>query len=351
VPTRLKLNLISDERLLDTRICDLPIRIKGSFIEPHIKRLYHELNARGIRFKPHVWLSAEWFTPDGVPGFAIPFYLAHPRLMKLERKQMLSVEGGAASGFLADVSDKSGAQCMRILRHEAGHAIDNAYRLHFKRQWRQTFGSFAAAYPRHYKPKPNSRRFVLNLHRWYAQAHPAEDFAETFAVWLQPRSNWRRRYRGWQALPKLEYVDHLLQEIAGTRPKNRVRKKIETLPEIRITLREHYDRRREKYAFKWPAFLDNDLRRIFSSEARHRTRETAASFIRRVVPEIHQLVLEGTGVHVYSVDHITELMVERAAKLKLRTVGREEHVKRQLMLMLAVQTLNVVHSGYYRIAL
>src|SRR5206468_11081453 len=107
-----------------------------------------------------------------------------------------------------------------------------------------------------YKPKPNSRRYVLNLDAWYAQAHPAEDFAETFAVWLQPRSNWRRRYRGWPALRKLEYVDELLNEVAGTRPRNRVRRKIETLPDIRITLREHYDRKRKKYAFEWPAYLD-----------------------------------------------------------------------------------------------
>src|SRR2546430_9616770 len=143
VPARFKWSLISDERLLDTRICDLPIRIKGSFLEPHIKRLYSELNDRGIRFKPHVWLSAEWFTPDGVPGFAIPFYLAHPRLMKLERKQMLEVEGGT------DLS------CMRILRHEAGHAIDNAYRLHFKRQWVRSFGCLACAYSQIDNSKPN----------------------------------------------------------------------------------------------------------------------------------------------------------------------------------------------------
>ena len=101
---------LSDEQLLDLRICDLPIKIKGSFLEPHIIRLYGELNDRGIRFKPHVWLSEEWFSPDGVPGIAIPFYLAHPRLMKLERKQMLEIEGGTDT------------ECMRILRHEAGHA-------------------------------------------------------------------------------------------------------------------------------------------------------------------------------------------------------------------------------------
>jgi hypothetical protein len=170
-------------------------------------------------------------------------------------------------------------------------------------------------------------------------------------VWLQPRSNWRRRYRGWPALRKLEYVDELLNEIAGTRPRNRVRKKVETLPEIRLTLREHYDRKREKYAFEWPAYLDNDLRRIFSSEPRHRSRETAASFLRRVAPEVQQLVSEGTGVHGYAIDHVLELMIERAAQLKLRAVGREEQLKRHLMVMLTVQTMNVVHSGYYRIAL
>ena len=339
MPTRFKWSLISDERLLNTRICDLPIRIKGSFIEPHIKRLYRELNDRGIRYKPHMWLSAEWFTPDGVPGFAIPFYLSHPRLMKLERKQMLEVEGGT------DV------ECMRILRHEAGHAIDNAYRLHFKRRWLRTFGSFAAAYPKHYRPKPNSRRFVLNLDRWYAQAHPAEDFAETFAVWLQPRSNWRRRYRGWPALRKLEFVDELLQEIADSRPRNLVRRKIETLSEIRLTLREHYERKRRKYAFEWPAYLDNDLRRIFSQEPRYRSRQTAASFLRRMGREVETLVGEATGVHGYAIGHVLELMIERAGQLKLRVVGREEQAKRQVMIMLTVQTMNLIHSGYQRIAL
>ena len=200
---------LSDEQLLDLRICDLPIKIKGSFLEPHIKRLYSELNSRGIRFKPHVWLAEEWFSPDRVPGIAIPFYLAHPRLMKLERKQMLEIEGGTDT------------ECLRILRHEAGHALDTAFRLHFKRQHRELFGSFAQPYPDFYKPKPKSRKYVLHLPAWYAQAHPAEDFAETFAVWLTPRSQWRRRYRGWPALLKLEYIDELMVDLAGTKPRNR----------------------------------------------------------------------------------------------------------------------------------
>ena len=102
---------ITDRQLLDVRLCDLPLKIEGTRLEQRMEKLYRELNARSIAFKPHVWLGEEWFTPDGVAGFAIPFYLAHPRLMKLERAQMLEVEGA------------SEGECMRILRHEAAHAL------------------------------------------------------------------------------------------------------------------------------------------------------------------------------------------------------------------------------------
>ena len=115
---KLQLDRMTDRQLLELRLCDLPVRIRGTQLEQRIKKLYRELEARSLKFRPHVWLSEEWFTPDGVGGFAIPFYLAHPRLIKLERAQMLEVEGA------------SDAECMRILRHEAGHAIDNAFRLH-----------------------------------------------------------------------------------------------------------------------------------------------------------------------------------------------------------------------------
>ena len=54
---------------------------------------------------------------------------------------------------------------------------------------------------------------MLNLANWYAQSHPIEDFAETFAVWLRPGSRWRSRYADWPALRKLEYVDALMQEV------------------------------------------------------------------------------------------------------------------------------------------
>ena len=160
------------------------------------------------------------------PGIAIPFYLAHPRLMKLEKKMMLDVEGGTWS------------ECMAILRHEAGHAVQHAYQLQRRRRWQQLFGPSSKRYPRYYRPNPASRRYVQHLRLWYAQSHPDEDFAETFAVWLRPRSNWRTRYAGWPALKKLEYVDELMDEIAGKRPLITTRERVDPLHELSETLGE-----------------------------------------------------------------------------------------------------------------
>ncbi|MEZ4270347.1 MAG: putative zinc-binding metallopeptidase [Myxococcota bacterium] len=115
-----------------------------------------------------MWLGEEWFCPAGIPGFAVPFYLAHPRLMRLERKMMLEAEGSNLSW------------CMKLLRHETGHAIQNAFRLHQRRLWQRMFGKSSQAYPKSYQPNPSSRSYVLNLYLWYAQSHPDEDFAETF---------------------------------------------------------------------------------------------------------------------------------------------------------------------------
>ena len=159
-----------------------------------------------MRFRPHCWLAQEWFSPDGIPGIAIPFYLAHKRLMRIERRFMREVEGGNRNWL------------MRILRHEAGHAIDSAYRLRRRKHWRAVFGPASLPYPDTYRPRPGSRRFVQHLGAWYAQAHPTEDFAETFAVWLKPNSQWRREYAGWPAYAKLQFIDQLAQEIGDQRP-------------------------------------------------------------------------------------------------------------------------------------
>ena len=246
-------------------MCDLGLKIEGTQLEGRIEKLYDELEHRGIRFRPHCWLSDEWFSPDGVPGIAIPFYLAHPRLARLERNQMLEVEGGTKEW------------CMRILRHEAGHTIDTAYRLHRRRSWREVFGKSSEPYPDTYQPKPYSKSFVVHLEAWYAQSHPAEDFAETFAVWLKPRSAWRTQYEGWPALRKLEFVDELMHQVRNRKPLVLSRERVDPIRKLRKTLRSHYVEKRARYGIGENNFYDHQLRRLFSDSPEHRKNMAASS--------------------------------------------------------------------------
>jgi hypothetical protein len=328
-----------DEKLLDLRICDLRISIEGSVLEERITDLQKELDARGLTFQPHFWLSGEWFSPDGVPGVAIPFYLAHPRLEKLERAQMLEVEGGTPEW------------CMKILRHEAGHAIDNAYKLRLRRRRQQIFGPSYMQYPQYYTPKPYSKSFVLHLDSWYAQSHPDEDFAETFAVWLNPHSDWQTRYVDWPALKKLEYMDLLMRDLAGKPMIVSTRRKVEPLQSIRKTLRAHYDRKRRHYGLEHPHFYDRDLRKLFSDSPEHAGNMKAARFIARVRREVRRMVAEWTGEYQYTIDRVIENMINRSNELNLRLRGEEDHAKLDFTILLTVQTMNYLSSGRHRVAL
>ncbi|MHC4155352.1 MAG: putative zinc-binding metallopeptidase, partial [Planctomycetota bacterium] len=181
-------------------------QIPGSPLEPLIDQLYEELDAKGIPFHPPCYLADEWLCPDKVPLIGIPFCLAHPRLKQIEQKMMFEVEGG---------TDES---CIKLLRHECGHALNYAYQLYKRTRWRELFGRFSAAYSDSYYYQPYSRRYVVHLEDNYAQAHPDEDFAETFAVWLAPNANWEQKYRGWPVVKKLQYVDGLINKIGDRAP-------------------------------------------------------------------------------------------------------------------------------------
>ncbi len=328
----------SEPRLLNTRLCDLTLRIEGSVIEERKQRLYDELEAKGLRFRPHFWLSLEWFTPDGVPGIAVPFYLAHPRLTQLERQMMLEAEGAPEP------------VCMRILRHEAGHAIDNAFRLHRRRRWKDLFGSFNDPYPDAYRPRPASKRYVHHLNGWYAQAHPAEDFAETFAVWLTPGYPWRKRYAGWPALEKLQYVDELMTELIGQTPPVRTRRHIEPLSEAKLTLAEHYEKKRAHYSVEWPGYYDRDLRRIFEADTKSRARPAASAFLRTHRREFSRKVAEASGLPPYTIDQLMQNMIERCRTLKLRLRESPTRTRERMLLMLTVHTMHIAHAGYFPIA-
>jgi len=180
---------LSDQELLERRISKLGLKLEGTTLEPLIRQLYDELSAKGLTFHPPCHVGDEWFVPIGIPAIFVPFFLVHERLRTLERTMMLEVEGGTKEWF------------MKLMRHEAGHAYTYAYQLTRKKKWRQIFGPTSREEtPDTYRPRPFSRSYVMHLEDWYAQSHPDEDFAETFAVWLTPGLDWRKRYAGWRAL-------------------------------------------------------------------------------------------------------------------------------------------------------
>lgn len=324
----------TNQELLEWRLCDLGLTLEGSGLEAPIDRLYRELEGRKLRLKPHCWISEEWFSPDGVPGIAIPFYLAHPRLKRLERAQILEVEGGTA------------AECLRLLRHEAGHAIQHAFRLHRRKRWRELFGSTTEPYPDYYRPNPGSRRYVVHLPNWYAQSHPDEDFAETFAVWLTPGSRWRRKYLGWPALRKLRYVDQLMHELAGQKPPVRSKARPDPVHRIKTTLDEHYRAKRQRYRALATRAYDQDLLRLFTPIEESSARSpSAAAFLRSHRAEIRRMVARSTGKHELSLDVVLGEMIARSRELKLRAVGPKRQLIVDFSILLAARSVEFLYRG------
>lgn len=327
------------ERLLELRVADLPLRIEGTELAGHIRQLYAELKQRDFDIRPHFWLSDEWFSPDGIPGIAIPFFLAHPRLKRLEREFMLEVEGATR------------AECMKLLRHEAGHALLNAYLLNRRRDWQQHFGRSSTRYPDTYVPRPYSKSYVQHLGNWYAQSHPHEDWAETFAVWLTPGNDWRNRYRDWPALKKLEYVDHLMQEIRAKPPRIRNRRMALPLRDLKMTLRQYYEEKQKRYGKGRAEFVDADLSRLFSADAEHKTKERASHYIRRNKSEIIDIVSRWTSEYNYRINEVLKEMIERCDTLGLRVAKDDTAMKPEIAACLTMIVVNKLHTGGFRVTL
>ena len=324
----------NDAELLELRLCDLGVSLERTWLEGAMDDLHAELERRGIVARAHAWLSDEWFSPHDTSGIAIPFYLAHPRLMRLERKMTREVEGGTKR------------ECMRILRHEMGHVMQRAYGLHRRKSWRDQFGPSSIPYPDHYRPNPLSRRYVQHLKRWYAQSHPDEDFAETFAVWLSPRGVWKRQYEGWGALNKLTYVDELMEELAGVKPAPRPRFVLDPLSSFTKTLAQHYKEKCAKYAVDAPTVFDRDLRRIFADT--DRSAPSAAAFIRSQRAGIRRAVARWPADYAHTLDAMIDDIAERARVMGLRATGAERTMRLQVAALLSRKAVQSLYSAQRR---
>lgn len=337
--TRRNWESLSDEQLLQLRFCDLPLANVGRRVSRAMSKLRHELQARGIAFQPHVWLAEEWFSPDGVPGFAVPFFLAHPRLARLERNMSGQVEGHRVNWL------------MRILRHEAGHALDNAYRLRRRRDWRETFGPASLPYPQRYRARPGSRRYVHHLGDWYAQAHPTEDFAETFAVWLQPRSGWRRSYADWPAINKLELVERMMREVGSRAPAVRRRELVEPLASNKRTLAEHYRRRAAQRIHHRRGLADEMLQRVFTPVRLRANTSSAVTILNAHKALLTRRVMKDCGVDRYTAYQIFRMVAARARRARLYQRGSRRDCLRHAVWLLIRLTRNYAHTRSPELAL
>src|ERR1700690_1964354 len=242
--------------LLQTKICDLGLKIEGSPVEGMVQRLYRELEEKKImKFRPECYLTDEWGCPSGEPVIGVPFYLARRDLAEIEKENN-------------DLEDSR--EIMKYLRHEAGHAFNYAYKLHRTPEWKQLFGPFRRPYRENYRPVLFSKDYVRYLPGWYAQKHPDEDFAETFAVWMTPRSGWRKKYRGWGAMPKLRYMDRIARELGNIDPLRRRGHPDITVDEMESTVAEFYQRSTEEVPIV-DLSLDTDLADIFNASKRRKT--------------------------------------------------------------------------------
>ena len=328
---------LSDEELLERKISQLGLKLEGTELEPLIRLLYNELTAKGLIFHPPCHLGDEWFVPVGIPAIFIPFYLVHERLRKLERKLILEVEGETPEWF------------MKLIRHEAAHAYAYAYQLPRKKKWQQNFGkSSNEETPQFYRPRPYSRSYVVHLDDWYAQSHPDEDFAETFAVWLTPGLDWRERYKGWKALQKLEYLDELMQSIAGQPPLHQPEYRPADHDCLNIKLKVHYARKRKLYEDSYPDFYDQDLKQLFAAGPEIVERMKASAYLRQRRRKLMDSVCQWTNEKKYRVNELLARLIERCDQLDLYIKADDPALNLQVSAYVTTLVMNYLFTGKFK---
>jgi hypothetical protein len=235
---------------------------------------------------------------------------------------------------------------MQFLRHEAGHAFNYAYRLYDRADWRRIFGPYSRPYTDRFRADPFSREHVRHILGWYAQKHPDEDFAETFAVWLTPGRDWRAEYARWPALAKLEYVDRVMAEVGGVQPPPAPEPTADDVPveAMHYSVAEHYRALDERLPIEDERHFDGDLRNIFAESADAPSGASAAEFLRGHRGEIVGRIAYWTGESALVVRAFVDFLVQRAAQLDLRVSGRDASTLIELTAFGTAVVMNYRHT-------
>jgi hypothetical protein len=328
---------LDDEPLLEKKISQLGLTLPDSPLQPLVQQLYDELSQKGLTFHPPCHVGDEWFVPVGVPAIFVPFFLVHERLRKLEAKMMLEVEGATPEWF------------MRLMRHEAAHAYAYAYQLFRKRKWQRVFGKTSTeATPDFYRPRPYSHSFVVHLDDWYAQSHPDEDFAETFAVWLTPGLDWRARFKGWKALQKLEYVDELMRSVAGHPPTHQPEYRAKDHDCLNVKLKTYYARKRKENEDTYPDFYDRELRQLFANAPETGTTLKASVYLRQRRRQLMDAVCEWTNENKYRVNKLLTRLIERCDQLNLHLKSGDAAPDLPVAAYITTLVMNYLFTGKFK---
>jgi hypothetical protein len=324
-----------------TPLCNLGLTIDGTLLEPVVQEFEAEIRARRICLRPHFYLTSEWGVPFGSISIGIPFYLAHPDLIALHEEQVGHLEGVGRHDLL------------RYLRHEMGHVINYGYRLYDDEEWVKLFGAMTQPYLEDYRPAPFSRRYVQHLPGWYAQKHPDEDWAETFAVWMTPGDRWREQYRDWPtALAKLEYCDRTMTILAHREPTVTTVDPEEQVCDLPLTAEQFYETVAAEEG-DFPHGLEGALRSIFEdwNQPEHATsaaRRPASELIRKIRVQLAADVYRWTG----HFPERTHALLRQLAQ-RLDAMGQVYPEDRETSVIVAVTTLvtalamNYVRHGTY----
>ncbi|HWP45849.1 MAG TPA: putative zinc-binding metallopeptidase [Candidatus Limnocylindrales bacterium] len=324
------------EKLLQRKISELGLKLEGTRLEKLVECLYQELEVAGIRFKPKVYLSEEWGCPEGIPVIGIPFYLADEKLSRIADEILEGIEG------------ETDEEILSYLRHEAGHAFNYAYKLYETEEWHELFGPYSRPYREDYQPNPFSRNFVRHLPGWYAQKHPDEDFAETFAVWLTPDSNWREFYKDWGCYKKLLYVDRIVQKLGQTEPLVTADKYDITKEDLNYSIADHYKMFLSE-TVEVPAYFDGDLKDIFERKVPQNAKDewqSAHQFLTRYRRQIVGNITYWTGLNETVVRSLINHFIDRCKLLGLWVkLSKSSEVLMEITAYATTLCMNKLYKG------
>jgi hypothetical protein len=334
-----------ESRLASIPIRDLGLAIAGTPLAAVVEEFLAEVKRLGLAVEPRPYLSTEWGVPFGTVAIAIPFYLARPELTALHAER---------TGFVEGVDRRD---ILRYLRHELGHVVNYAYRLYEREDWVASFGAITQPYRERYQPRPFSRSYVRHLPGWYAQKHPDEDWAETFAVWMTPGRDWRLDYAGWPgALAKLDLCDRLLAELRDQPPAVTAADLDEDVGELGYSISDFYGEPERADGELLPG-LDGALHTLFD-DAEERAagqersaaeaRRPAAELLRRLGRELPPEVFRWTGHFPEDTARLVTALADRAVALGLDyPAAREAQLARETAVLVAALAMSHVQNGSY----